>query len=142
MEHSLLDARKFTAGADFRIYGTGVDFAAISLELGISPSHLHRKGEHDPGNRLYRYDMWSLASPLGDDKDLGVHLNWLANRLLSRSAFILSLKEKFNVDIYCWKDCNTEQASLVLSASVLRIFTELNLDLEVGLLCLPPELHP
>ena len=33
----------------------------------------------------------------------------------------------------------TEQASLVLSRKVLRIFTDLDFDLQVSLLCLPPE---
>jgi len=83
--------------------------------------------------------MWSLSSPLAKDRELELHLNWLADRLFDRKNYILSLTKNFKVDIYCWKNCFTEQSSLMLSSNVLRLFTELNLDLGVSLLCLPPE---
>ena len=55
------------------------------------------------------------------------------------TLFIFQLRETNKVDIYCYKTCYTEQASLVLATKALRIFTELDLDLQVSLLCLPPE---
>ena len=142
MDSSEAKTKEFTAGAALRIYGTGLDLDGITRELGISPDHQHRRGENDPRKRPYSHDMWSLASPAGEDQDLEVHLVWLSERFLSRQAFILSLKNKFQVDIHCWKNCNTEQSSLILSSHTLRIFTELNLDLNVSLLCIPPETTP
>lgn len=72
--------------------------------------------------------MWSLASPLDDGEELEVHLNWLAGRL-----------KQFKVDIYCWKNCYTEQASLILSSQALRIFTELSIALDLSLIFGPNE---
>jgi hypothetical protein len=134
------EQQTFSAGASFRIYGVGLDIDGITRELGLSPDHKHRQGEPDPGKRPYPHDMWLLRSPQGKGQDLELHLSWLAERLLPRRECIFSLQKKFKVDIYCWKNCYTEQASLVLSSEALRIFTELNLDLQVSLLCLPPEL--
>ncbi len=134
-----IETKQFAAGAAFRVYGTGLDIDGITRELGLSPNHRHRKGEPDPGKRPYPHDMWALSSPLGKDRDLDLHLTWLGERLLDRKNYIVSLTKSFRVDIYCWKNCFTEQSSLMLSSRVLRIFTELNLDLGISLLCLPPE---
>lgn len=133
------ERKQFAAGAAFRVYGTGLDVDRITRELGISPDHRHRKGEPDPGKKSYPHDMWLLNSPLAKDLDLDLHLTWLGERLLGRKDYILSLTKSFKVDIYCWKNYFTEQSSLVLSSKVLRIFTELNLDLGVSVLCLPSE---
>ena len=131
--------RQFAAGAAFRVYGTGLDTDGITKELGVSPDHQHRKGDLDPGKRPYPHDMWSLNSPLAKDRELELHLAWLADRLLDRKNYILTLTKNFKVDIYCWKNCFTEQANLVLSSNALRFFTDLSLELQVSLLCLPPE---
>lgn len=139
MTTTKIESKQFAAGAAFRVYGTGLDIDGITRELGLSPDHRHKKGEPDPGKRPYPHDMWSLSSPLAKDRDLDLHLTWLGERLLDRKNYILSLTKNFRVDIYCWKNCFTEQSSLMLSSKVLRIFTELNLDLGISLLCLPPE---
>jgi hypothetical protein len=133
------EREQFAAGAAFRVYGTGLDIDNITHELGITPDHRHREGELDPGRRPYPHDMWSLSSPLAKDRDLDLHLVWLGERLLNRKNYILSLRRDFTVDIYCWKNCFSEQSGLTLPTNVLRIFIELNLDLGVSLLCLPPE---
>jgi len=142
MSTTEIESKQFAAGAAFRVYGTGLDLDGITRELGFSPDHQHKRGELDPGKRPYAKDMWSLGSPLGKDQELELHLTWLLDRLLARRNYVLSLENKFKVDIYCWKNCFTEQASLTLSSKVLRMFSELNLDLGVSLLCLSPETDP
>jgi hypothetical protein len=139
METAHVERIEFSAGAAFRVYGIGLDFDGITRELGLTPDHRHRHGEFDPGKRPYAHDMWSLGSPLGKDRELELHLAWLAERLLNRKDYIISLTKNFKVDIYCWKNLFAEQANLVLSSKALRIFTELNLELQVSLLCLPNE---
>ncbi len=139
MSTTVIKNKQFAAGAAFRVFGTGLDIDRITRELGLSPDHRHRKGEADPAKRPYPHDMWSLSSPLASDSDLDVHIAWLRERLLDRRDYILSLMNDFKVDIYCWKNCFTEQSSLMLSSTALEFFTELNLDLGVSLLYLPPE---
>jgi hypothetical protein len=131
------ESKQFAAGAAFRIYGTGLDFDRITRELNLSPDHQHKKGDLDPGKRPYPHDMWSLSSPLANDDDLDVHLSWLGERLWNRRDYVLSLAKNFKVDIYCWKNCFTEQSNLIFSNKVLKMFAELNLELGVSLLCLP-----
>jgi hypothetical protein len=129
----------FAAGASLRIYGAGIDIDDLTREFGYIPDHQRKAGDPDPGKRPYPHDMWSLASPLGKDQDLEVHLNWLAEKFLRHSQYIHSLRQKFQVDIYCWKNCFTEQASLTLSPQALRVFTELSTPFCVSLIFLPDE---
>lgn len=139
MSTTKIESKQFAAGAAFRVCGTGLDFDGITRELGFGPDHQHKRGDLDPGKRPYTQDMWSLGSPLDKDQELELHLTWLLDRLVSRRNYVLSLENKFKVDIYCWKNCFTDQPSLTLSSKVLRMFGELNLDLGVSLLCLSPE---
>ena len=129
----------FSAGAGFRIFGVGLDLDAVTRELGQQPDYTHKQGVPDIHKRIHPHDMWSLASPLGDGQELEIHLNWLADRLLPCKQYIFSLSKQFKVDIYCWKNCYTEQASLILSSQSLGIFTELSIALDVSLIFGPSE---
>jgi hypothetical protein len=129
----------FIAGASFRVQGSELRFDDITDKLGIDPTHTHRRG--DPGrlSKQLPRDMWMLSSPLPETQELELHLNWLAERLLPRTEYISSLRRECNIDIYCFKTCYTEQASLTLSPQALGIFTQLSLELCVSLIYLPPE---
>ena len=129
----------FAAGASLRIYGAGLDIDDLTREFGYIPNHQHKAGAPNSLKEPYTLDMWSLASPLGKDRDLETHLNWLAEKFSRHSQYIHSLRQKFQVDIYCWKNCFTEQASLTLSPQALRIFTELSTPFCVSLIFLPDE---
>lgn len=131
--------RSFAAGASIRIQGSRLDMESMAREIGHSPSHTHREGELDQLKIPQRKDMWLLASPLNTGEDLEVHLRWLAEVLLPRRQYICRLREIYEVDIYCYKTCYTEQASLTLSCHALKIFTELDLTLGVSLIFLPEE---
>jgi len=132
------EQKAFAAGASFRVCGFNLDIEGITREIGHNPSHTHKQGQLNQIKEPYKADMWSLKSPLSPDESLDVHLDWLAEFLLPRKQYISRLREQNKVDIYCYKTCYTEQASLVLSRKVLRIFTDLDFDLQVSLLCLHP----
>lgn len=133
--------KDFAAGAVFRTCGTKLDFARITQELGIAPTHAHKLGEFNQLNEAYETDMWSVSSPLNPSEKLELHIDWLRQLLLPRKQFILSLKNEFNVDIYCFKTCYTEQASLTLSSRALELFVELGIELGVSLIFLPDEVN-
>jgi hypothetical protein len=139
MELPQNDKEIFRAGASLRIQGSGLDLDVITRELGQNPTYTHKQGEPDARNHIYPHDMQSLGSPLSKGQLLNAHLEWLAEVLLPRKQYIIQLCEHYKVDIYCYKTCYTEQASLVISSKTIRIFTELNLDLQVSLIYLPDE---
>jgi hypothetical protein len=83
----------FSAGASLRICGAGLDLDDLTREFGYIPDVKHKAGDPDPGKRPYPHDMWSLASPLGKDRDLEIHLNWLAEKFLRHGQYIRSLRK-------------------------------------------------
>jgi hypothetical protein len=111
----------------------------ITRELGYSPTHVHRRGEASTINKSHALDAWIMDSPLGKGQDLEHHLNWLTKQLLTHKGYISSLRKTLTVDIYCYKTCYTEQASLILSPNALLMFTELSMELQVSLIFLPNE---
>lgn len=129
----------FSAGASFRVQGLDLPLDAISQELRIEPTHTHHRGEPGMLREPLPFDMWMLKSPLSERDELELHLVWLADRLLPHKQYISSLSKNFKVDIYCYKTCYTEQASLTLSPHALVIFTELSRALCVSLIFLPQE---
>jgi Domain of unknown function (DUF4279) len=129
----------FSAGAALRVSGFGLDMEDITQQLGHVSSHTHQKGELNQLKEPYGTDMWLLDSPIGKDQPLESHLNWLAGVLLPHKQYISQLRKEQKIDIYCYKTCYTEQASLNLSSQALRIFTELNFDLGVSLIFLPDD---
>ncbi len=130
----------FEAGASFRVWGIGLDIERLSREFGFPPSHTHKLGELDQSKKPYAADMWYLNSPLDRNEKLEAHLNWLSQVLVPRKQYISSLKKDFKVDIYCFKTCYTEQASLTLSSQALNLFVGLQLELGVSLIFLPDEI--
>jgi hypothetical protein len=131
------EPKTFAAGASIRIQGSGLDMESMARQFGHSPSHAHRHGELNQLGEPYKRDMWLLRSPLDTAQPLEAHLRWLAEVLLPRREYISQLREKYEVDIYSYKTCYTEQASLTLSSQALRIFTDLDLKLGVSLIFLP-----
>jgi len=126
----------FSAGASLRVTGRGLILSEITQYIGYEPSHSHKEGELNQLKESYLQDMWLLSSPLDKAQALESHIAWLAGVLLPRKDYILELRNRFNVDIYCYKTLYTEQASLNLSSKTLRLFTELDLELGVSLICL------
>ena len=125
------------SGASFRIQGFALDIDGITRALGHSPSHTHRQGELGPLNKPFPRDMWMLDSPLDAREQLGAHLNWLAEILLSHRQYLSALRNVTETDIYCRYTCYSEQASLHLSPESLRIFAELDLAFEVSIIFIP-----
>jgi hypothetical protein len=126
-------------GAAIRVFGRGLDFDEIARMLGLTPSHSHKAGDLDSFGKSFTDDMWMVGSPLDKSAPMDAHLWWLRHALLPHRAFLLSLREKAKVDIYCNAMYFSEQSSLTISSEALRIFVDLNLPLAVSLLFLPED---
>ena len=126
------------SSASLRIMAEGLALDKISEELGIAPSHTHRTGEFDKFGKAYREDMWTLNSPCGKSKPLGVHLRWLARQLKPGFPYLKTLKSKARIDVFCGYT-SIGDGGLSLSPSALSIFCELGINLELSIIVLRPE---
>jgi len=123
------------SSAGLRIMGKDLDLDAISRELSLHPSHVHRGGELDKFGDPYPDDMWLLDSPLGKVVQLDAHLRWLVQQLIPHFGYLKSLKNTARIDIFC--SCTSVgEGGLSLSPNSLSISTELGLNLELSLILL------
>lgn len=68
----------FAYSATLRISGDIPDLKAISTELGLVPTHTHKKGEkRAPRSAPYRQDMWSYSPELKESEPLYKHIEAL-----------------------------------------------------------------
>jgi hypothetical protein len=123
------------------VQGLDLPFAELTNKFGVKPTHTHRRGDRAVIEESLPRDMWLFDSPLPEDDELELHLEWLAVRVLPHKDYIIfDLGKRADVDVFCFKTCFTEQASLTVSSHALRIFTELSLALDVSLIFLPKDL--
>jgi len=127
----------FCYSATLRIFGDDIgDFKEISDELGLEPSHTHKKGE--PRSKKiptpWNFDMWMYESPVPEDRPLDEHIQMLWNTIKTHKDFLISLKEKFTVDVFCGYRSNSGTAGFKVSPSSLEMFIELDIPFGVSVI--------
>ena len=124
----------FRFSATLRIFGDIGDLEAITAELGIAPTHTHRRGEKrlPTSATCYEHDMWSYCAPVPKDRPLAVHLESLWRVVRPHVAYLKGLKERLSVDVYCcyWTNCST--GGFEVDHRALIIFTELEVPFGVS----------
>lgn len=125
----------FCFSATLRIFGHGLDLDAITRDLGIEPTHIHREGERrNPNAKPWPHDMWMLESPLDETRPLGEHLDWLYERLQVHVAYLKALKSDAMVDIFCGYRSNSDTAGFEVAYPSLRLFAELEVPFGVSVI--------
>lgn len=125
------------AQASLGVFGDGIDFESISRHLGMEASHTHRKGDPGMTPRPYPQDLWLLDTPLPHTETLDAHLRWLRQTLAPHYGFLRALKETAQVRSYCGFSAD-DRGSFRVSGEGLSLFTELDIDMEIGLVFLGP----
>lgn len=132
---SSVDRLEEIASVAFTIAGKDLDTDDISRKMKITPTHTHRAGDSDMIGKPFRDDMWQLESPLDRRMSLDDHLKWLTIVLEGHHDFIRVIKQFANVYIYCGINCSSDQCGFHITPGALRLFVQLEIDLEVTILC-------
>lgn len=119
------------------VFGSGLDFDSISVQLGVRASHSHRKGDPGLTSRPYPQDLWLLESPLPHTEPIDAHLKWLGWTLSPHYGFLRKLKEGAGVRSYCGFLAD-DRCAFQVSGGALRLFTELAIDMEISLVFIGP----
>lgn len=126
--------------ASLRLIGIGEHHEAITRNTGLTPTHVHRKGERRSTRSVYRpwqEDMWLLQSPLDPGASLDEHLGWLSGAIEPHSHYFRELVEQCSkADIIL--GCLSESPSpfLTVDAESLRMLRELKLGISFNFTCL------
>jgi hypothetical protein len=124
----------FNYSATLRIFGDIGDLDAITAELGVTPTHTHRRGEKRRPTSIhcYEHDMWSYVAPVPEDRPLQIHLEALWRVVRPHVAYLKDLKERLTVDVFCGYRSNCGSAGFEIDHRSLVIFTELEVPLGVS----------
>ena len=122
--------RRFSAS--LRIFGESLDFEGISAQLGLTPTHSHRRGDRRAATSPpFELDGWVFEVPVARERRLEEHLVELWRLLRPHVAYLKILKRTCAVDIFCGYRSNSDTAGFSVAPSALTIFTEL--DIPFGL---------
>jgi Domain of unknown function (DUF4279) len=124
----------FHFGATLRIFGDIGDLDAVTAQLGVAPTHTHRRGERRrPTSAIcYEHDMWSYSAPVPEDRPLQVHLEALWRVVRPHVPYLKRLKERMTVDVFCGYRSNSHSAGFEVDHRALVIFTELEVPFGVS----------
>lgn len=125
----------FNYSASLRISGQSLDFEEISSKLCLKPTRVHRQGERKGAlSPPYKQDMWSYKIPIDEDSKLDEHLLALWHTLSPHRTFLLEIKKKYTVDIFCGYRTNHWSAGIEVSPAALLMFTELHIPFGISVI--------
>src|SRR5947208_1337766 len=97
------DEHQRWSSASIRVFGETLRPEDVGAALGLQATRMHHKGELRGRDHkvVWRESAWLIKSPLGKDRDLPEHLDWLLNAVEPKLDVIRSLSEKYRVDLFC-----------------------------------------
>ena len=125
----------FNHSATLRIGGDIPDLNAISAELGLVPTHVHKKGERRAPNSVpYRQDMWSYSPGLKESEPLYKHVDALWRVLKPHKAYLRRLKKSLTVDVFIGYRSNSDTAGIEVPHTSLEMFIELEIPFGISII--------
>ena len=125
----------FAYSASLRISGAIPDIEAITRQLGLHPTHVHRRGEfRRPGATPYQAEMWIYEAQVGEGEPLDRHIDHLCERLRDHKLFIRQLKTSLKVDVFLGYRSNSDTAGVEIPHQSLAIFTELEVPFGLSII--------
>jgi hypothetical protein len=125
----------FAYSATVRISGDIANMDEISTQLGLQPTHSHRKGERrEPRSAGYRHDMWSYRPQLDKHEPLHKHIDALWLVLKPHKTYLLELKKSVTVDVFLGYRSNCDTAGIEVPHTSLEMFSELQIPFGLSII--------
>jgi hypothetical protein len=125
----------FAYSATLRISGDIDDFNAISRQLGLNPTHAHRRGDKaGPNSPGYKDDAWLYKAEIPEERLLDEHLQALWTALEPHIPYLLQLKQVLKVDVSCGYRTNHWGAGFEVEPDSLALFMALQIPFGVSII--------
>ena len=113
----------FAFQATLRIFGTIPNLDEVSENLGLVPTHVHRRDElRRSSSRPYEHDMWQYEAPVKESEPLHTHIDALWAAVRDRKEYLLDLKRTATVDVFCGYRSNSDTAGVDVRYESRRFF--------------------
>lgn len=125
----------FHFSATLRVFGDDLPFEDITARLGVEPTHRHRKGEKKgPRSPGFRQDAWHYTAPVPETEPLEHHLAALWEIVRPALPYLLDLKQRHAVDVFCGYRSNCDHAGFEIPHTCLELFTALEIPFGVSVI--------
>jgi hypothetical protein len=125
----------FAYKATLRIFGEDLDFEEIHTQLGVSPTHLYRKGDRKgPNSPINKHDMWQYSPQLDESVELAKHIDALWTNIKHAKEYLISLKKVATVDVFLGYRSNVDHAGVEVPYTCLEMFTELEIPFGLSII--------
>jgi Domain of unknown function (DUF4279) len=125
----------FHYSATLRIYGQISDLDELTSTLRVSPTNSHKRGDRQgPRSPAFMHDMWSYTAPVPEDRPLDVHLRTLWSHIKAHREFLMYLKGRLTVDVFCGYRSNCGTAGFEVSHHSLEMFMQLEIPFGVSII--------
>jgi hypothetical protein len=129
------EANYFRFSATLRVHGINIPFEEIAKQLGVQPTHIHRKGERrGPQSPAYRDDAWHFEPPVPETEPLASHIEALWAVVRPAVDYLKALKQRFKVDVFCGYRSNCDTAGFEVPHTSLELFTALEVPFGVSVI--------
>jgi hypothetical protein len=124
----------FSYSATLRIFGERLDFEEIESNLGVSPTHTHRKGEQmGERSQPFEHDMWLYSPSIDKQRELAEHIDSLWATVKHAKKYLLVLKKVASVDVSLSYDSNIDMAGFEVPHTSLEMYMELEIPFGVSI---------
>jgi hypothetical protein len=121
--------------ADLRIFGAISDLDELTRNLGLAPTHSHRRGDRrTPVSDPYQHDMWAYRAPVSREHSLGEHIDVLWGAICPHKDYLLGLKENLTVDVFLGYRSNSDTAGVEVPSESLEMFTALQIPFGLSII--------
>ena len=116
-----------------RIGGQNLDLEKISIELNLTPSRTHKKGDKK-GNTEFKDDMWlyETTDQISENDKLEEHLRHLNEVLMPKIELLKNYKLEYNIQLYCSYMTNRDTTGIEVENQYLQLYNELKLPFGVS----------
>lgn len=125
----------FRYSASLRIFGVISELDEISRNLGLAPTHSHRRGDRrTPAADPSEYDMWAYTATVNRQCSLHEHIDALWGAIRPHKDYLLGLKETLTVDVLLGYRSNSDTAGVEVPFQSMEIFTALQVPFGLSII--------
>lgn len=121
----------FISRASLRVYSKSLSLDEISTTIGSEPCYGHNVGDSKPKKPEKKYEetLWGKRSYLTEESELTAHLSELLDFMERNKHSFLLLKEKCDMDFFCYLGSENGQGGVVIPPCLSRRLSAFNLNL-------------
>ena len=119
----------------FVVHDFGDDPGVVTRLLGITPTHVLRRGQRRPGPNAppAKYELWALDSTLPEAAPFDEHLASIVSQLEAAAGGMREVMARFSAHLQCHSHFSTNNPGFAIPAALVQRVAALGLGIDFDL---------